>query len=144
MGEVYPDVHTPRSAESGIEALDVICGGEEETTFGGGDTVERVEETAERKSAAVIWFIIVVIVIVIVAAGGLWLRSTGRVGVTRDTTGEGGVEILEEKDTPKGNGINSEMRVRQMKHYLDGTCPIRVVKVLSLMLRDIRKRRNQE
>jgi hypothetical protein len=31
-----------------------------------------------------------------------------------------------------------------MIHYLDGTCPIRVVKVLSLMLRDVRKIQNQE
>jgi hypothetical protein len=40
------------------------------------------------------------------------LRCTGRVGVTRDTTGEGGVEILEEEDTPKGDGVNSERRAR--------------------------------
>jgi hypothetical protein len=54
MREVYPDVHTPRSAESRIEALNVIGGGKKETTFGGGDTVERVEEAAERQGATVI------------------------------------------------------------------------------------------
>lgn len=136
--EVDPDVHAARAAQRGIQPLDVVRRREQQAALGGRDAVERVEQARERERAPVIGRL---------RLGRRRTRRSGRrrarcPGIARDGARECGIEILEQEDAA-GYGNEGPLYISgrlgrnedgKSGAYREGTCPMSVESVLSLIL----------